>query len=86
MAAAQTTHTIRNVALSNLAQHMRSPEVGDSVIYAIVDSFSNAYGRVSHTMYQYPLSGQSLDCLGKIWDKPKAGYQLFSNELHRKRW
>ena len=35
MAAAQTTHTISNVALSNLVQHMCSPEGGNSVIHAI---------------------------------------------------
>ena len=26
------------------------------------------------------------DCLGQIWDKPKAGYQPCSNELLRKGW
>jgi hypothetical protein len=35
MAAAQITHTISNLALSNLVQHMCSPERGDSVIHAI---------------------------------------------------
>jgi nucleoside-diphosphate-sugar epimerase len=31
-------------------------------------------------------SGQSLDCLGQIWDKPKSGYQPCSNESLRKGW
>ena len=35
MAAAQITHTISNLALSNLVQHMCSPEGGNSVIHAI---------------------------------------------------
>src|SRR5271167_4644843 len=42
--------------------------------FCVLDSFSNTYGSISHTLYQYFLSGQSLDCLGQIWDKPKVGY------------
>jgi len=30
--------------------------------------------------------GLSLDCLGQIWDKPKVGYQPWSNESLRKGW
>jgi hypothetical protein len=56
------------------------------VPFRVLDSFSNAYGRVSHTLYQYSPSRQSLDCLGQIWDKPKAGYQPCSNESLREGW
>lgn len=48
--------------------------------FEVFDSFSNAQSRVSHTLYQYPLSGQLLDCLGKICE---AGYQPCSNESVR---
>src|ERR1700735_2503139 len=50
-----------------------------------LDSFSDTHVRVRHAL-KYSLSGQSLDCLGQIWDKPEASHQPSSDESLNRGW